>query len=582
MSPKDQNLRIFSVEPNEILLKVINVDEFINQNSFKIGSYIKIDDDDSVPIIAIVKSFKILDDKENSAYKENEDYPFVIQAQPIGYLDKDKKFKRGGQKIALPPKSAEIVSDEEIKNIYTGIEENVRFIFSTLADNSDIDIAVDGNKFFGKHIALFGSTGSGKSGTVAKILQEAIKPTDDQSSNDKLNNSHIIIFDLHGEYSTAFPDANLLNIENLKLPYWLLNSEELESFFIETGEHSAYNQLVQLQIAITGSKTKHNSLSNLIYDTPVYFDIENVIQYLNNMNRATVHSDDPERLAIQNEINRFTLNDVEKLFESLIFETEKRQTYSKGPFKGEFSKFLMRINNKLNDRRLEFLLKPRKEDGSEYKTDDLPEILQQFTGYLDDLKSNVTIFDLSGVPFEVLAIVVSLLSRIMFILGLSYKKTKDPDKEIPFLLVYEEAHNYVPQSVSAKYSAVKKSIERIAKEGRKYGISLMVVSQRPSEVSETIVSQCNNFVAMRLTNPNDQHYVKRLLPDDLSAVTDNLPILERQEAILLGDSIPIPTHVRIKDLGEHKPSSIDIQVHEEWKKDWCEFDFVKLAKEFQK
>lgn len=145
----------------------------------------------------------------------------------------------------------------------------------------------------------------------------------------------------------------------------------------------------------------------------------------------------------------------------------------------------------------------------------------------------------------------------------------------------EEAHNYIPQSQGAKYHSVKKSIERIAKEGRKYGLSLMIVSQRPSEISETIFSQCNNFVAMRLTNPTDQQYVKRLMPDSVSAITDTLPVLERQEALILGDSIPIPTIVRIKELTD-KPASNDIDFRTEWKKDWADIVFDDLIKKMKK
>jgi len=152
---------------------------------------------------------------------------------------------------------------------------------------------------------------------------------------------------------------------------------------------------------------------------------------------------------------------------------------------------------------------------------------------------------------------------------------------MPFLLVLEEAHNYIPKSDGAKYNSVKKSIERIAKEGRKYGLSLMIVSQRPSEISETIFSQCNNFVAMRLTNPTDQQYVKRLMPDNVSAITDTLPVLERQEALIIGDSIPIPTIVKIKELTD-RPSSSDIHFHTEWKKDWFNIAFDGILNKLKK
>ncbi len=122
---------------------------------------------------------------------------------------------------------------------------------------------------------------------------------------------------------------------------------------------------------------------------------------------------------------------------------------------------------------------------------------------------------------------------------------------------------------------MKRAFERVAKEGRKYGLSLMIVSQRPSEISETIFSQCNNFVAMRLTNPVDQNYIKRLLSDSVNAITDALPVLERQEAIILGDAISVPSVIKVDEI-EHKPSSNDIEFHTEWKKDWMAVEFPKI------
>jgi hypothetical protein len=229
----------------------------------------------------------------------------------------------------------------------------------------------------------------------------------------------------------------------------------------------------------------------------------------------------------------------------------------------------MRLDARLNDTRLHFLLAPRKADGSEYKTADLADVLYQFTGY-GQQKRNVTIIDLSGIPFEVLSVVVSLITRLIFSFNFFFRKTKVlGGDDVPFLLVYEEAHNYIPRSEGAKYGSVKKAIERVAKEGRKYGISLMIVSQRPSEISETVFSQCNNFVAMRLTNPSDQQYVKRLLPDAISAITDGLPSLERQEVIVIGDSIAIPSIVKVDDIVD-RPDSHDINFHSEWKKDWLD------------
>lgn len=325
------------------------------------------------------------------------------------------------------------------------------------------------------------------------------------------------------------------------------------------------------------NKKKYNTnLKKVNYDTPVYFSIDEVYRYIKNSNVATKDARTGE-LKIRTDVSG--VSKEYWLFEDIEFEEKSHGKINDGPYSGEFDRFVPRLETKLNDDRLTFLLRPRKEDKNEFKTEDLEKIVKQFIGYSDDKNTNITIIDLSGIPFEVLSIVVSLINRVIFDFCFHYKSIKD--KEAPFLIVLEEAHNYIPQSEFAKYNSVKKSIERIAKEGRKYGLSLMIVSQRPSEISETIFSQCNNFVTMRLTNPTDQSYVRRLIPDSVSAITDSLSVLEKQEALIIGDSIPIPTIVRINDLID-KPNSNDIEFKTEWEKDWAKILFDKLIKKIKK
>lgn len=248
-----------------------------------------------------------------------------------------------------------------------------------------------------------------------------------------------------------------------------------------------------------------------------------------------------------------------------------------GPLNGKLSNFVSRLENKINDRRLDFLL------GEKSKTITFEDTLKQLIGYGEDT-SNITIIDLSGVPFEVLSITVSLISRILFEFGYYYKRlcaVKRADKhinnDIPLLLVYEEAHKYVPNNEMAKYRASRESIERIAKEGRKYGVSLLLASQRPSEISETIFSQCNNFLALRLTNPADQNYVKRLLPDTLGNIVDKMPSLKAGECLLIGDAVVLPSIVRVQRCNP-EPSSNDIPYLQLWKEEWHDLDVDTLRK----
>lgn len=251
-----------------------------------------------------------------------------------------------------------------------------------------------------------------------------------------------------------------------------------------------------------------------------------------------------------------------------------------GSLYGKLTNFVNRLENKINDKRLDFLI------GVKAQKISFEETLAQLIGYKDDNSSNVTVIDLSGVPFEVLSITVSLISRILFDYGYYYKRLRSKNNpaetlnnDIPLLLVYEEAHKYVPTSDLVKYRASKNSIERIAKEGRKYGVTLLLASQRPSEISETIFSQCNNFVAMRLTNPIDQNYVKRLLPDTLGKLINKLPSLKAGEALLIGESIILPSIVQI-DQCKQPPSSNDIPYWEVWKEKWKDLNIELIKNEW--
>jgi DNA helicase HerA-like ATPase len=273
---------------------------------------------------------------------------------------------------------------------------------------------------------------------------------------------------------------------------------------------------------------------------------------------------------------------IHKYFEKEFeFHTPKNQNITKGDYAdGTLDKFYVRFQEKINQDRLTFLF------GEDAKHISFEDTLKYLLGY--NVNKNVTVIDLSGVPFEVLSITVSLISRIIFEYGYIYKRLRNrinPEEKInndvPILLVFEEAHKYVPNSELVKYRSSKKSIERIAKEGRKYGVTLLLASQRPSEISETIFSQCNNFIAMRLTNPIDQGYVKKLLPDTLGSLIEKMPSLKQGEALLIGESVILPSIVQI-DRCENEPSSNDIPYWELWKDEWKEIDIDKIKEEWYK
>lgn len=573
---ESENAEVISVFPNKVKIAVRDLGSFsVSGEVLSVGSYLKIFDTKECAIIAIIENFSI--ELQEAGEDGKRDKKYIIEATPLGFLDSEKKFIRGGNNIAIPPKSVTPASKEDIQKIYDDIPAGKRFSFSKLTQDKEIEVPVDGDKFFNKHIAIVGSTGAGKSHSVAKILQEAVAAK--EGSYAGLNNSHIVIFDIHSEYKTAFPDANHINVDNIKIPYWLFNSDELGDLFIESNEDNSHNQVSQFRYSVTENKKKENSSvpqDKIYFDSPMKFQIDEVIRYIKNMNSEVIGKaenegfpKDSSGVLISDRLPRYFAEEVS----FCVASTAKETKASNGPFHGDFERFLLRLETTRRNPRLKFLF-------DDVNSLTLEDVLQQFLGY-GGTKSNITVIDLNGVPFEVLSITVSLISRLLFDYAYHHKKAHPELKnETPLLVVYEEAHKYVPKSDLVKFNPSRTSIERIAKEGRKYGISAVIVSQRPSEISETIFSQCNNFVAMRLSNPDDQNYVKRLLPDTLGPLTESLSMLRAGEALLIGDAVVMPSVVQIARCVP-EPSSSDVPYYEEWKKAWRSVDFVSIVKKMQ-
>jgi uncharacterized protein len=553
MTENKINAQVVAVFPDKVKIVVDDLEDFkVAEESLKVGSYLKIEDNENATLIAVIENFQII--VNNQGTRDH-----IIEAFPLGIL-RNGQFERGGDSLAIPPKEVKPASIEEIKQIYeTSIPEIERFCFSELASNRSVRVPVNGNRFFNKHIAVVGSTGSGKSHTLSTIIQKAVS---EKGGNFSLNNSHIIIFDIHSEYKSAFPSANYVDSSNLTLPYWLLNSEELEEFFIDTESHD-HNQRYIFKEAVVSNRKENfkgteKEKAKIHYDSPLFFDINKVLEFAINKNTEIIDSGE-------------------------VYTTGEKKGQPKttqGSLYGKLTNFINRLENKINDSRLDFLL------NEQAKKITFEQTLEILLGYASNQKSNVAIFDLSGVPFEVLSITVSLISRLIFEYGYFYKRLRsknDPNEkinnDIPILLVYEEAHKYVPNIDLSKYRASKNSIERIAKEGRKYGVTLLLASQRPSEISETIFSQCNNFISMRLTNPVDQAYVKKLLPDTLGSLIDKMTSFKQGEALLVGESIILPSIVQI-DRCNPEPSSNDIPYWKLWKEEWKHLDFGKLKMEW--
>ncbi|SFG29820.1 ATP-binding protein [Neptunomonas qingdaonensis] len=400
---------------------------------------------------------------------------------------------------------------------------------------------LNGNKFFQRHAFIGGSTGAGKSWTTAKIIEQMAA----------LRTANGIVFDLHGEYAPLQTDgishykvAGPADIEAgrtiqdgiIHLPYWLLSYEALVSLFVDRSDQNAPNQAMIMAREINAVKRDYleaggyqDVLDNFTVDSPVPFDLDALLKALNDINSEMV---DGTRGAKQ------------------------------GEFYGKLSRMISRLENKVLDRRLGFLFQGGK---NSLRFDWLNEISNALLGATSENKTGgVKIINFSEVPSDILPLIVSLVARLAF----SVQQWTPSDLRHPVALLCDEAHLYIPQRTQAD-AADDISIqifERIAKEGRKYGVSLVVISQRPSEVNKTMLSQCSNFVSMRLTNAEDQAVVKKLLPDSLGGFADILPTLDTGEALVVGDASLLPSRIRI-DEPINKPNSGTINFWDEWQDD---------------
>jgi len=409
---------------------------------------------------------------------------------------------------------------------------------------------LDGNRLFQRHAAILGSTGSGKSWTVASILEQAAK----------LPSSNLIVFDLHGEYR-ALSFAQHYRIPGpeelgstapslLFLPYWLLNAEELQAMFIDRSEFSAHNQVMMFQDKVISAKKRNleqlnkiEVLNSFTLDSPIPFDINYVISELDFLNRETT--------------------------------TGSTGRPKKGDFNGDFSRLLIRLNSKLSDKRYGFLFQAPE---SENDYDAMGRMATKLMCYHGD-NARIKIIDFSDVPSDILPVIIGLVARIVF----QIQFWMNQDKRKPMALVCDEAHLYLPKKDGrnpVEQRAVE-NFEKIAKEGRKYGVALLVVSQRPSDVSSTVLSQCNNVIALRLTNGNDQSTVKRLMPESLEGLMDTLPVLDIGEALVVGDSVLLPSRIRVHPPHE-KPISATIDFWDEWAKNTEKPDFCAAVENMRR
>ena len=442
------------------------------------------------------------------------------------------RFKRGADSFPQIDRDCFLIEGGNLQRFMgllgKDLDETQRLELGHFAIDHSATAIANGDRLFQRHAAILGSTGSGKSCAVSLILERA----------HARKHANIIVFDMHGEYAslanpTARKDGTVPHSiaatfkiagpgdlakppENaLFLPYWLLNREEMLSMILDRSDQNAPNQAARFTTHVREFK-----------DTTLKDESQETV-------RATFTVDSPVPYKLADLLVKLRADDTG-------MKPGVGKNEIKGDWNGKLTRFVSRLEAKAEDRRYGFMFKPP-EAALKYDwlAKQIVELLAPGKG-----KHGIKVVDFSEVPSDVLPVVTGVFARLLY----DVQFWMQPETRTPFVFVCDEAHLYLPVREDA--SAVEKqalySFERIAKEGRKYGVSLLVVSQRPSDVSRTILSQCNNFLVLRLTNDQDQNVVRRLIPDSLAGVLDALPLLDTGEALLLGDAILLPARIKLK------------------------------------
>ncbi|GMU83498.1 MAG: hypothetical protein AMXMBFR47_33680 [Planctomycetota bacterium] len=509
----------------------------------------------------------------------------TIRCQLLGTVNGDR-FSRGVNEYPTLGDPVRLGVDEDFELIFGSFDALAgngtakAFSMGRFAIDTDFEVKVLGKEFFAKHVAVMGNSGSGKSCTTAKIVYEATR----------LPHSQVIMFDMHGEYLKSFsddagnplPNVTYLSDRNLVLPYWMMNYEEFEQLFVDAnGNPDTVNaQRVFLRQAF--ERLKFPSAEELglkwefTIDTPVYYSLDQLRIYAENMNAARYVTNTPNYAFSRLPFRQLPPEEQEKLLLSRKMEFNPSASEGETPhatFNGRLLSLLNAIETKLNDRRYDFLLRPLEQArrnvdllnkfdtsaGAGALSRTVSWVIRQMLGRMDERK-NLTIVDLSGLPFDVIDTTVAVITRAIF----DFNFWSPPDVRHPVLMVFEEAHNYLPRKpIQGRKTFARNAVEKVAKEGRKYGVSAMIVSQRPSEISETVLSQCNSMVLMRMNNPDDQEYAARVVSDQFRSLISLLPSMKPGEGFIIGDAVLMPMRTLI-DMPPREPQSANMDFFGLW------------------
>ncbi len=471
-------------------------------------------------------------------------------------------FERGISQYPNIDDNVHLATEEALFKIY-GERGGGKVVIGSLSSAESIPATLSLNELITRHSTVLGSTGSGKSTTIASLLRSIISPPELKGG---YPNARVLLLDVHGEYSGALSDvADVLSIdptdaeENLEIPFWALNTNELFQFLTGSVAGIQATTFIDKVFELKRQSQLNNSFDGIdadamTVDTPIPYSLKQLWYDLIDVEAKTFHdapNTQPTEIIVE--------GDVERLIAPIY------QPYAGGgPFKNKKARNIDRqldmLRSRLLDRRFDFLLHPGdwEPDTNGNVTNDLDALLENWVGG----EKPITAIDLSAVPSDVLEYMISAILKIVYD-ALFWGRAKEAGGiQRPLLIVMEEAHRYLSSSNTGAALGIA---QRIAKEGRKYGIGCMVISQRPSEVDETILSQCGTFFALRLSNPSDRARVKGVLPDGLASLLDVLPVLRTGEAIVMGDAAKLPMRCRITlPEKEHQPRSADPKVSEKW------------------
>ena len=418
-------------------------------------------------------------------------------------------FKRGITGYPIPGDKVYPVAGEDLKQMFAA-SDKAHIEIGTVYPTKDVRGALYIDAMLGKHFALLGSTGTGKSTSAALIMHRIC---------DMAPEGHIVMIDPHGEYSAAFKGyGELFNVDNLQMPYWLMNFEEHCEVILTSSGADRQADADILAKCLLAARTKNRvaeGMTKLTVDSPVPYLLSDLTN------------------AIANEMG--LLN----------------KATDTAPF--------MRLKSKLDE------LKTDPRYSFMFSGMLVADTMASFIGKifrLPALGKPISIVDVSGVPSDITSVVVAVLSRLVF----DYAIWSRNEAQRPVLLVCEEAHRYIPADKTSSGQAVRKILERIAKEGRKYGVSLGLITQRPSDLAEGVLSQCGTIIAMRLNNERDQAFVKSAMPEGARGFLDVIPALRNRECIVCGEGVSIPIRVAFDDLErDRRPASADPLFSELWK-----------------